>query len=456
MKKKISLLLAIVMLVTLLPTAFAESKTVEARKTSQKLTLDGKEVKVGFYNINNSNYIKLRDLAAMFNGTEMKFDVAYDKENNSFIILKGRDYKKIKGDLEELKDEKAKAKMSVKNVLINYNPKGSEIYQEKSAQTAFINGNNYLKLRDLAKLVGFSINYDKKTSTIELESKYGDDPSYDGFITSEFTEDDEKIFKRIIGFYNAMADDNKEDQNKYIKELTFNNLSDEDCQSYVSQLKANIIKYNKDYMVEKRIENYADGKGYMVFFNCPKYTITFDFFVPESGDNYLIGINSYEVDHYKDGYAKNYYDIKDLNFSLNTAPVWTLHYNYAKKDYDAAYENFKSLGLDGDKDKMMKHIEEKTKGFDVLKDKYTYTSRTIRFFTSTVLIYTFDYGTKDQLEMQYNYSPSYVSLSITCRTKDEKKEEVKEDKKEEVKEDKKEDTKEVKEEKDTKVEKENK
>ena len=477
MKKKLSLLLAIVMLVTLLPTAFAESKTIEARKTSQKLTLDGKEVKVGFYNINNSNYIKLRDLAAMFNGTEMKFDVAYDKENNSFIILKGRDYKKVKGDLEELKDEKAKAKMSVKNVLINHNPKGSGIYQEKSAQTAFINGNNYLKLRDLADLVGFSINYDKKTSTIQLESKYGDDPSYDGFITSEFTEDDEKIFKSIEGLYNAMADDNTEDQYKYTRELTFNNLSDEECKGYISQMKnlvkyVNITKYNKDYKAEKRIENYANGKGYMVFFNSPESTITLDFFKPESGVDYMIGINNYEGDHYKEGYADDYYKYKDLNFSLNTAPVWTLHYNYAKKDYDAAYENFKSLGLDGDKDKMMKYIEEKTKGFDVLKDKYTYTSRTIRFFANTILLYTFDYGTKDQLEMQYNYSPSYVSLSITCRTKDEKKEEVKEekkeevkeekkeevkeDKKEEVKEDKKEDTKEVKEEKDTKVEKENK
>ena len=433
------------MLVTLLPTAFAESKTVEATKTSQKLTLDGKDVKVGFYNIAGSNYIKLRDLAAIFNGTEKKFDISYDKKNNSFIILKERDYKKVKGDLEEIKDEKAEATMSVKKVLINYNPEGSEIYQEKSAQTALINGNNYLKLRDLSDLVGFSIKYDKKTNTIELESKYGEDPSYDGFVTREFTEEDEKIFKNIEGLYNAMADDNTEDQYKYTRELTFNNLSDEECKGYISQLKkldklVNITKYNKDYKAEKRIENYADGKGYMVFFNSPESTITLDFFKPDSGIDYMIGINNYEGDHYKEGYADFHYESNDLSFSLNTAPVWSLHYNYAKKDYDAAYENFKSLGLDGDKDKMMKYVEERTKGFDVLKDKYTYRSRTIRFFTNTILIYTFDYGTKDQLEMQYNYSPTNVSLNITCRTKEDAKK-VKE---------------EVKEEKDTKVDKENK
>ncbi len=461
MKKKLSLLLAIVMLVTLLPTAFAESKTVEARKTSQKLTLDGKEVKVGFYNINNSNYIKLRDLAAMFNGTEMKFDVAYDKENNSFIILKGRDYKKIKGDLEELKDEKAKAKMSVKNVLINHNPEGSEIYQEKSAQTAFINGNNYLKLRDLAKLVGFSINYDKKTSTIELESKYGDNPSYDGFITSEFTEDEQKVFDAAEKFYNAVANDDKEGQYKYLKVIINEDVSDEVCEEALRQLKENlqnldIKELKKDYKLERRLEKYANGKGYMSFFNTTDSTLGIDFLLPDTKDSIQINYTANSGRDFTKGYADDYYKYKDLNFSLNTAPVWTLHYNYAKKDYDAAYENFKSLGLDGDKDKMMKYIEEKTKGFDVLKDKYTYTSRTIRFFANTILLYTFDYGTKDQLEMQYNYSPSYVSLSITCRTKDEKKEEVKEDKKEEVKEDKKEDTKEVKEEKDTKVEKENK
>lgn len=197
MKKKISLLLAILMLVTLIPTSFAEAKTVDAKKASQKLTLDGKEVNAGFYYIEGSNYIKLRDLAAIMNSSEKKFNVAFDEKSRSFIIERGRDYEKAKGDLEPIKEEKASAKLSYKDVLINYKGEGDGVYQKKMAKTALINGNNYLKLRDLAELAGFYIDFDEKTKTIELKTEYQDDPSYDGFLSRNFSEDDEKVFKEM-------------------------------------------------------------------------------------------------------------------------------------------------------------------------------------------------------------------------------------------------------------------
>ena len=67
MKKKISLLLAILMLVTLIPTAFAERKIVDAKKNNQRIALDGEEVKVGTYLVEDYTYIKLRDVAAILN-----------------------------------------------------------------------------------------------------------------------------------------------------------------------------------------------------------------------------------------------------------------------------------------------------------------------------------------------------------------------------------------------------
>ena len=422
MKKKISLLLAILMLVTLIPTAFAESKTVDARKTSQKLTLDGKAINVGFYNIAGSNYIKLRDTAAIFKDTEKKFNVAYDEGSRSFIIEIGKDYKLAKGDLDEIKQEKVKASMSFKTVLINYDPKGTGVYEEKTAGTALINGNNYLKLRDLAELVGFSIKYDEKTSTILLESKFQNDPTYDGFVSTKFTEEDEKIFNNIIGLYDAMANDDKDAQYKYTRDLTFNTLSDDECESYIARMKelgklVNIKNYNKDYKAEKRLENYADGKGYMVFFNSTESTITLDFFVPEKGEDYQMGLNSYSGDNTEKGYADDYYSFKDMSLILNTAPLWDIHDNMANKEYDKAYENFKSLGLDGDKDKMMKFFEAQTKDYDVLHPKYTYKRFTSRFFSNSIVTYIFNYGTKDELIMNYDYSPTYVSLNVQCREK---------------------------------------
>lgn len=46
MKKKFSLLLAILMLVALIPNTFAQGETVEAKKANQKMTLDGKKLKL--------------------------------------------------------------------------------------------------------------------------------------------------------------------------------------------------------------------------------------------------------------------------------------------------------------------------------------------------------------------------------------------------------------------------
>ena len=162
MKKKISLLLAIVILVTLLPTAFAESKTADARKTSQKITLDGQAVDIGAYNIEGHNYVKLRDVAAIMTAKKSQFNVGYDAEKNLVIVETDKPYTKEAGDLEAIKDAKAKAMLEVKKIMVNG--------EAKDIKTALIKGNNYMQLRDLGRLVGFDVGYDEKTKTIVLKS----------------------------------------------------------------------------------------------------------------------------------------------------------------------------------------------------------------------------------------------------------------------------------------------
>ena len=162
MKKKISLLLAILMLVTLIPTAFAESKTVDAVKNTKKVTLDGEEVMVGAYDVEGYNYLKLRDVAAILNGKKCQFDVGYDKPTKLISIELAKAYEKVEGDLAEIKDEKAKAIVSVKKILVNG--------EEKEVKTALINENNYMQLRDLGSLVGLNVGYDKVNKVIQLKS----------------------------------------------------------------------------------------------------------------------------------------------------------------------------------------------------------------------------------------------------------------------------------------------
>ncbi len=162
MKKKISLLLAILMLVTLIPTAFAESKTVDAVKNTKKVTLDGEEVMVGAYDVEGYNYLKLRDVAAILNGKKCQFDVGYDKPTKLMSIELAKAYEKVEGDLAEIKDEKAKAIIRVIKILVNG--------EEKEVKTALINENNYMQLRDLGSIVGLGVNYDAANKVIQLKS----------------------------------------------------------------------------------------------------------------------------------------------------------------------------------------------------------------------------------------------------------------------------------------------
>ena len=190
MKRKISLLLAILMLVTFIPTAFAKAEIVDAKKTSQKITLDGEKVEMGAYNIQGHNYVKLRDVAAIMNGKKTQFGVGYDAEKKLVLLETQKPYEKQDGDLTEIKVEKAKAKLEVKKILVNG--------EEKDFKAALINGNNYIQLRDLGKLVNFGVDYDEASRTILLSSEVKKEkaPRY-VMIKSKLYKDTEEINKNM-------------------------------------------------------------------------------------------------------------------------------------------------------------------------------------------------------------------------------------------------------------------
>ena len=428
MKKKISLLLAILMLVTLIPTAFAESKAepiiMKARKTSQKLTVDGKEVNVGFYNIQGSNYIKLRDLAAILKDTDAKFSVAYDEGSKSFIIERYRAYEKVKGDLEAIKNDTARAIISIKDVLINYSKDSEGVYEKRKADTALINGSNYLKLRDLADLAGFSIGFEEKTKTINIISKYQSDDTYDGFLRKEFTEEEEKTFDKIEKLYLALADNDKNSANNAIKELMSKDMSDEDSNNFQNQIinglkLKGISELKKDYKAEKVIEDYDDGDAYMFAFNLSDSFIAINYFVPNSdGQGAELLILSNKGSDYTKGSLHTYYLGKELTESLTIGNVYSLHSNIVNKKYDEAFKNYQNLNLNGDKNEMIQFFEKYKKDNDVLHDKYTYERVEFRFHDSRGEVYTFDYGTEVLLKMSYSMGRDGVTLSVEPIKKD--------------------------------------
>ena len=76
------ILIALAILMVLAPMARAEGQAepmAEAQKSFQPFELDGEAVKIGGYLINANNYYKLRDLAALLNGTDKEFNIVFDK-----------------------------------------------------------------------------------------------------------------------------------------------------------------------------------------------------------------------------------------------------------------------------------------------------------------------------------------------------------------------------------------
>ena len=234
MKKKISLLLAILMLVTLLPTAFAESKTVDAVKNTKKVTLDGEEVMVGAYDVEGYNYLKLRDVAAILNGKKCQFNVGYDKPTKLITVELAKGYEKVEGDLAEIKDEKAKANIRVIKILVNG--------EEKEVKTALINENNYMQLRDLGSLVGLNVGYDKVNKVIMLKS----DAEAKEEEKPEEKEDEKKEDKKEEVKEEAKTEDNV----KVIKTDNFDELETAKLEA-MEKLHNMFADYTKDSYIVK-------------------------------------------------------------------------------------------------------------------------------------------------------------------------------------------------------------
>jgi len=135
--------------------------TTIAKATVSKVLVDGKQVPFEAYNINNSNYFKLRDIAMAVNGTDKSFEVGFDKENNAISLLSDEAYTAHGGELAvsaDLKDKKAT--LSTAKVYLD---------DEEIQLTAYtIGGNNYFKLSDLADQLGITITFDAKTNTIGI------------------------------------------------------------------------------------------------------------------------------------------------------------------------------------------------------------------------------------------------------------------------------------------------
>lgn len=142
---------------------FLSSNVFAATKVSnQNVVLDGKTTNVKGYNIKENNYFKLRDIAALLEGTDEGFDVNYHEGTNTIHISRKSDYNRISDDLKPLKDTESNPINSPQNVFVDG--------QKVSFNAYSIDGYNYFKLRELGRVVGFLVEFDEEDGKVIIDT----------------------------------------------------------------------------------------------------------------------------------------------------------------------------------------------------------------------------------------------------------------------------------------------
>ncbi len=175
-KAVLSLALILMLLVSLCAPAFAATTVL----STQALKVNDKDIDCEKYNIDGSNYFKLRDLAELLNGTNSQFDVDYDAATKTMVVTTGAPYTHKNGtELKTGEDNSASAVVSPQTLKID-----GEVVSDLAVYN--IGGNNYFKLRDLGKAVHFYVHYDEATRTM-LVDEQDEDEAWD---TGDASKDD--------------------------------------------------------------------------------------------------------------------------------------------------------------------------------------------------------------------------------------------------------------------------
>lgn len=140
-----------------------QEQTVLAVPTSSTVLVNGEEVAFDAYVINSNNYFKLRDLAHVVSGTEKQFEVSWDGANNTISLESGKAYTPVGGELTVAESRsELQVQANASKILVD----GTEV--EFTAYT--INGNNYFKLRDLARTFNIGVSWDGTTNTVGIDT----------------------------------------------------------------------------------------------------------------------------------------------------------------------------------------------------------------------------------------------------------------------------------------------
>ncbi|WP_340012670.1 subtype B tannase [Paenibacillus sp. FSL H7-0690] len=143
--------------------ATSPKASATAIPSKSSLLVNGNKISVNAYNIDGSNYFKLRDIAMVVNNTTQQFEVTSDENTNTLNITSDKTYTPTGIELSASVDTSSKTGvMTATKITLN----GQEI----SVTGYNIGGSEYFKLRDIAKSLDFNLEWDAGTHTISIDT----------------------------------------------------------------------------------------------------------------------------------------------------------------------------------------------------------------------------------------------------------------------------------------------
>ena len=142
----------------------SKSEPLLAAPAAAKVLVNGKNVSFDAYNIDGNNYFKLRDLAMSVNGSEKNFEVSWDNAKSAITLTSNKTYTPEGNELvisgkqtsKQVTETTANVYLDDKEVkFIAYN----------------IDGNNYFKLRDVAKMMNIGVTWDANANSVGIDTK---------------------------------------------------------------------------------------------------------------------------------------------------------------------------------------------------------------------------------------------------------------------------------------------
>lgn len=153
------------------------SQPVKANMYMARILLNHFSMSFHAYNINNYNYFKLRDIALVFSGwvpSDTPFEVSWDAENNAVTLIPGQVYTPVGGECDGFnveKDDWDSSPITHEDLVTPHDAYLVDlpVYVNGTMHTVEaynIDGYNYIKLRDIARLINFYVEWREEEQSI--------------------------------------------------------------------------------------------------------------------------------------------------------------------------------------------------------------------------------------------------------------------------------------------------